>query len=412
MIERGEARQTSTWEIGSALGFGVGGRRTRAGCRSWARSWTSSRSAPAAGASPGSTPAGSCGSGRGAPAPIPGRPATGAAAPSPRSPTPTSCLGRIGAAAIAGGRLPLDPAAAAAAIERLAGQLGRGPARGRDRDPRRGRLGDGPGDPADDRSPRTRPGGVRPDRVRRRGSAPRLPPGDRARLPVGHRAARRRACCRRSACSPACRGSITGPPSGAASTRSIRPMARIEPRAARARRPWPGCRPRSRNGDLRRDRGADVRYVGQSWDIRVPIPAGRGRRRHGRPAAVGLRRAPRAGVRLRVARRPGRDGPPRDERLGAGWRGWRGDGRARRADRPGSDPASGDRTAEPVGHRPAYVDGADGLTDVPVYDAAALQPGDRLAGPALVDGADSTTYVASGFACRVGPHRVLHLVAG
>ena len=31
----------------------------------------------------------------------------------------------------------------------------------------------------------------------------------------------------------------------------------------------------ARNGDLRYERGADVRYVGQSWDIRVPIPSGR-----------------------------------------------------------------------------------------------------------------------------------------
>ena len=82
------------------------------------------------------------------------------------------------------------------------------------------------------------------------------------------------------------------------------------------------------------------------------------------------------------------------------------------AGRPDAGSAPVDRTAVPIGRRPAYVDGADGLIDVAVYDAAALQPGDRLAGPALVDGADSTTYVASGFACRGGPHRVLHLVAG
>ena len=71
-------------------------RPASAGCRSRAtrcgrRSSTWSRSARAAARSPGSTRAGCCASGRRARAPIRGRSATGAAAPSRPSPTRTSC---------------------------------------------------------------------------------------------------------------------------------------------------------------------------------------------------------------------------------------------------------------------------------------------------------------------------------
>ena len=59
--------------------------------RSRCRCSTSTRSAPAAARSPGATPAARCGSGRARRAPIPGRPATAAAATSRRSPTPTCC---------------------------------------------------------------------------------------------------------------------------------------------------------------------------------------------------------------------------------------------------------------------------------------------------------------------------------
>ncbi len=65
----------------------------------------------------------------------------------------------------------------------------------------------------------------------------------------------------------------------------------------------------------------------------------------------------------------------------------------------------------PAGHRPAYVDAATGIADVAVFHVADLREGDILVGPALIDAEDSTTFVARGFTCRVGPYRVLHLVA-
>ena len=159
-----------------------------------------------------------------------------------------------------------------------------------------------------------------------------------------------------------------------------------------------GCRPASRKATSAATAAADMRYVGQSWDLRVPIPTGRST-----PGAVARLRRDFDALHERAYGYASPDAPVETVHLAISVSAPAGadggvDGRAPRGAPAGSDPAPGDRTAEPVGHRPAYVDGTDGLTDVAVYDAAALQPGDRLDGPALVDGADSTTYVASGFA--------------
>ena len=70
-------------------------------------------------------------------------------------------------------------------------------------------------------------------------------------------------------------------------------------------------------GHLRRERAADMRYVGQSLGPARPIGDGRVRRRGAATAPARLRRAPRASLRLRVAGRPGRDRPSRDHALGA-----------------------------------------------------------------------------------------------
>ncbi len=166
----------------------------------------------------------------------------------------------------------------------------------------------------------------------------------------------------------------------------------------------------ARDEDLRYERGADVRYVGQSWDIRVPIPTGRVRRRrppgacgristslHEQAHGYAVSEAPAETVHLAVS--VSAPGP----------------GRA--LDGSGAAPAdsvAGGRSAAralPAGRRPAHVDAETGVVDVPVFHLGDLRGGDVLDGPALIDGDDSTTFVARGFTCRVGPFRVLHLVA-
>ena len=72
-------------------------------------------------------------------------------------------------------------------------------------------------------------------------------------------------------------------------------------------------------------------------------------------------------------------------------------------------PATGG-APEPAGHRDAFVGTAE-RASVPVHHWAGLAPGQIFDGPALVDGPDTTAYVAPGFTCRVGPLRVLHITA-
>jgi len=160
--------------------------------------------------------------------------------------------------------------------------------------------------------------------------------------------------------------------------------------------------PSARDGELRRDRAGDMRYVGQSWDLRIPIPAGpvdgaavaRLRRdfdaAHEQAYGYASQDAPIETVHLAIsvsAPRP-LEGPVPE---------------AESPSRLGSP-------AETVGSRRAYVDPSTGWADVPVHALEALRAGDRIAGPALIDGADSTTFVSAAFDGTVQAGGLLHLV--
>ncbi len=60
------------------------------------------------------------------------------------------------------------------------------------------------------------------------------------------------------------------------------------------------------------------------------------------------------------------------------------------------------------GSRPAYRPDLGGMAPTPVYDRYALRPGDRLAGPAIIEERESTTIVPAGW--RVGVDPRLNLV--
>ena len=61
------------------------------------------------------------------------------------------------------------------------------------------------------------------------------------------------------------------------------------------------------------------------------------------------------------------------------------------------EPAS---APEPAGRRPVWF-AADALQDTPVYDRAALFPGQTIVGPAVIDQLDATVLVFPGDAVRV-----------
>jgi N-methylhydantoinase A len=156
--------------------------------------------------------------------------------------------------------------------------------------------------------------------------------------------------------------------------------------------------PDARMTDLRRERGADVRYVGQSWDLRVPIPAGAidgaavERLRadfdalHERTYGYASRDAPVETVHLAITISAPRPDQPRVEAV----------------DQAAGSPAATERLA--------FVGNGEELEPVGVHQWSDLRPGREIAGPALIDGPDATAYVAPEFDCRVGPFGVLHLV--
>ncbi len=76
--------------------------------------------------------------------------------------------------------------------------------------------------------------------------------------------------------------------------------------------------------------------------------------------------------------------------------------------RPRCAPAAGDGAP---GVRLVYLGGRAGCVECPVYDRGALGPGDSLAGPAIIQQYDTTTYLPPGFGARVDGQANLRLRA-
>ena len=79
------------------------------------------------------------------------------------------------------------------------------------------------------------------------------------------------------------------------------------------------------------------------------------------------------------------------------------DGRAEIRGEPAGGPEP-DRSAR-LGERPAWLDSARGLVDTPVYAFERLAPGNVIAGPALIEAADTTYVVESSWSYKMDPFR-------
>jgi N-methylhydantoinase A len=73
----------------------------------------------------------------------------------------------------------------------------------------------------------------------------------------------------------------------------------------------------------------------------------------------------------------------------------------------GAQPAVAGRQARPVGRRPLHVDRLSPPTPIDVFDGTDLLPGDRVVGPALIDGADTTIWIPSAASAQVDANRTL-----
>jgi N-methylhydantoinase A len=140
--------------------------------------------------------------------------------------------------------------------------------------------------------------------------------------------------------------------------------------------------------------GADMRYGGQAYELRVALDQGNGRFaveilaeafHHAHERLYGFRDTE-APIELGTAR------------LAI-------IGRVERIEMPRIPPGTGQ--ARPAAHRPVFL--GEGWIDAAIYSRAALGAGDRLNGPAIIEQEDTTTLVLPGWQVRVDDFGNLHL---
>lgn len=144
-------------------------------------------------------------------------------------------------------------------------------------------------------------------------------------------------------------------------------------------------------------READMRYVGQGHELRVPLPVGE----------LGPAQLPAIHAAFEAAYRElyGRLGPP----VALEVLSWRvisaGPQPALRLLAP--DGGTTDAAAARKGLRPAYFPEARGYLETPVYDRYQLAPGTHFVGPAIVEEQESTVIIGPGARCTIDEQRNL-----
>jgi N-methylhydantoinase A/oxoprolinase/acetone carboxylase beta subunit len=148
-------------------------------------------------------------------------------------------------------------------------------------------------------------------------------------------------------------------------------------------------------GDVTVERSVDARYVGQGYEVAVPVPPGR-------LDAAALARV-RAGFDDIYAARYGYASPDEPVEI-VTWKLSAVGGSPRIAlAKSVARPGDGGRK----GVRRAYFPETRGYTDTPVYDRYALAPGTALTGPAIVEERESTTVIPPGVTATVDEYATL-----
>ncbi|MGR3803747.1 hydantoinase/oxoprolinase family protein [Marinibacterium profundimaris] len=156
-----------------------------------------------------------------------------------------------------------------------------------------------------------------------------------------------------------------------------------------------GIAPEARDTALR----VDMRYAGQNYEIAVDLPVG--------PFGSHSLEALREGFQARHRQLYGfvAEG---DAIQMVTWR-LTATGAVPKAEMPAFPDAGPDASAAKTGARPVWMREAGGFTDTPIYDRAALRPGNEIAGPAIIDQLDTTTVVPPGMTARVDTYLTLIL---
>ena len=144
----------------------------------------------------------------------------------------------------------------------------------------------------------------------------------------------------------------------------------------------------------RMQRSADLRYVGQAFEVRVPVDDG----------DLDVSNAERACQHFHAAHRQlyGYDFAD-DPRQHVEWVNLRvsGIGPIRRPDMVALSPADGGADRAVTGLRRVFF---DDWADTPTYERTRLAPGDAVAGPAIIEEFGSTVPVHPGFVATVDPY--------
>jgi N-methylhydantoinase A len=149
--------------------------------------------------------------------------------------------------------------------------------------------------------------------------------------------------------------------------------------------------------DITHRREADMRYVGQGHEIRVPLPTGLLEASHAPALLVEFQRVYRELYE--------RLGPP----VAIEVLNWRvvssGPTPNLKLEIPAA--AGGDAQAARKGERPAYFPEAHGYVPTAIYDRYQLNPGATFDGPAIVEERESTVIIGPGAKCRIDGHHNL-----
>ena len=144
-------------------------------------------------------------------------------------------------------------------------------------------------------------------------------------------------------------------------------------------------------------READMRYVGQGHEIRVPLPAGMLGESHTPVLTAEFQRVYRELYE--------RLGPP----VAIEVLNWRvvSSGPNPQVQLQINTPAISSASAAVKGHRPAYFPEANGFVPTPIYDRYRLAPGSAFTGPAIVEERESTVVIGPGAPCHIDGHHNL-----
>ncbi|MBV8186703.1 MAG: hydantoinase/oxoprolinase family protein [Alphaproteobacteria bacterium] len=144
-------------------------------------------------------------------------------------------------------------------------------------------------------------------------------------------------------------------------------------------------------GERHMVRTADMRYHGQNYELNVALPDGPVSAASLQALAAGFAEVHRQRYGFAADRDPVQIVTLRVEAMGL----------VRKAELVAHPDAGPDASGAIVQRRPVWLEEKGDLVPTPIYARAALRPGNRFAGPAIVEQMDATTLVPPGMTARV-----------